>query len=291
MWNMVLVSNAQRIRGQIESSTRENYSSSQKLEEMSEMGRLAAVSRWLPSASGEFNLPGTLSLNDLPDDFDKDQNLARQLGMPFPHPPVPPGVEAQFAERFGVSMEDVQFLSDHKAEFEEFKRWQLERKPKPKPPEAESRNPGLRAERAAEEAANAEFVERLIRERQVRCNWDVVREARTILVVWNTNEDGEMVCQVCRHEMPFKLDDGSYYFEAVECVKGLGLELPQNHLSLCPICAAKYRHANGTPPDELKKRILDTSGSEVPVTLAREECRIGFTNVPLLDLQAALKAV
>ena len=91
--------------------------------------------------------------------------------------------------------------------------------------------------------------------------------------------------------MPFKRDDGAYYFEAIECVKGLNRELPQNYIALCPVCAAKFRHAIGTSPTELKQGILETKDSEVQVILAREQHAILFTRTHLLDLRAALKTL
>ena len=91
--------------------------------------------------------------------------------------------------------------------------------------------------------------------------------------------------------MPFKRDNGLHYFAAVECVRGLVRELPENHIALCPVCAAKFRHANGTPPAELKEAILAASGSAISVTLAREECSIYFTEKHLQDLQTALQVV
>ena len=90
---------------------------------------------------------------------------------------------------------------------------------------------------------------------------------------------------------PVKLDDGSYYFEAIECIRGTGKELLWNHLALCPLCAAKYRHANGTQPEEIKRRVLAARTTEVPITLVREEKTIWFTKVHLLDLQTALHEV
>jgi hypothetical protein len=107
----------------------------------------------------------------------------------------------------------------------------------------------------------------------------------------NTNEDRQMVCQICGDEMPFKLDNGDYYFETVECVKGQSHELPWNYIALCPLCAAKYLYANRTPAEKLKQDILKANGCEVPVILAREECRIFFTKVHLLDLQTALRTI
>ena len=82
-----------------------------------------------------------------------------------------------------------------------------------------------------------------------------------------------------------------HHFEAVEFVRGIGRELPQNYVALCPVCAAKYKHANGTTSEELQQRILTANGLEVPVTLARKQSGIVFTKVHLLDLQAALRAI
>ena len=91
--------------------------------------------------------------------------------------------------------------------------------------------------------------------------------------------------------MPFRKNNGSYYFAAVECVLGLDRELPANHIALCPLCAAKFWHANGTSSAELKKAILAANSLAVPVTLARQECEIHFTEIHLQDLQAALREV
>jgi hypothetical protein len=41
----------------------------------------------------------------------------------------------------------------------------------------------------------------------------------------------------------------------------------------------------------LHQRILDANGSEVPVTLARQQLGIVFTKVHMLDLQAALRGI
>src|SRR5207249_3366695 len=98
--------------------------------------------------------------------------------------------------------------------------WKERRKQKPKPPKKEPTNEDFRRERVAEEARNSAFVERLVKEGQIRPNWNVIKEARTKMIEWNTNDEGQMVCESCHEEMPFKLDDDSYYFEAVECVKG-----------------------------------------------------------------------
>ena len=288
IWNRVLGPYSNSISGCVEWSSRQDFSSPKKSEKFSAMGLMIIESEWVPDTAGKIHKPGELSLEDLQDDFDKNETLARQIRMKFP---PPPSFLAQLAQGVGVSLADIEYIVQHKSEFDEFKRWQAEQKCKPKRPHNESRDAIGRAERVTEQARNASPVERQIRERSIRENWTTKEEAKTTLRHLNTNEEGQMVCQVCGDEMPFKLDDESYYFEAVECLKGLSRELVQNYIALCPVCAAKFQHANYTPASELKQRILSATGSEVLVTLARQECGIVFTKIHLLDLQAALKTI
>jgi hypothetical protein len=101
-----------------------------------------------------------------------------------------------------------------------------------------------------------------------------------------TNDDGVMVCQCCREAMPFQLADGSYYFAAVQFDGECDAELPQNHIALCPVCAAKYQNARTTSDAELRAA-LENGNSEVPVVLAgKPEC-IKFVNMHRDDLLSA----
>ena len=47
---------------------------------------------------------------------------------------------------------------------------------------------------------------------------------------------------MCANEMPFKLKDGSYYFEAVQVSDDFTKENHELYLALCPLCAAKYSY-------------------------------------------------
>jgi len=96
-----------------------------------------------------------------------------------------------------------------------------------------------------------------------------------------------MVCQCCRSAMPFKLADGSYYFEAVQFDYGCDRELTQNHMALCPVCAAKYQHARTTPDADLRAALVN-GNSEIPVTLAGNSESIKFVNMHKSDLLSAL---
>lgn len=85
--------------------------------------------------------------------------------------------------------------------------------------------------------------------------------------------------------MPFNLPDGSPYFEALECLDSLDKEQAENHLALCPTCAAKWRHANAAQDAELRSKIRGASSPEINVELAGDPARIRFTQMHLDDLR------
>ena len=66
---------------------------------------------------------------------------------------------------------------------------------------------------------------------------------RTWLKINYTNDDEQMICQICQLEMPFKKRDGEYYFEAVEALTNdhFTTEHEAQFLALCPECAARYK--------------------------------------------------
>ena len=47
---------------------------------------------------------------------------------------------------------------------------------------------------------------------------------------------------MCANEMPFKLKEGDYYFEAVQICDTQKKEDHESYFALCPLCSAKYRH-------------------------------------------------
>ena len=102
--------------------------------------------------------------------------------------------------------------------------------------------------------------------------------ARSYLADLYTNDDGVMVCQCCRNAMPFKLGDGTYYFEAVQFDSDCDRELTQNHLALCPICAAKFQYARDTPDADLRAALAN-GNAEIEVTLAGALENIRFVNL------------
>lgn len=153
-------------------------------------------------------------------------------------------------------------------------------------PEREAGNPARRAERLAARAQAAPQKSYALRERNVRTSKPESRIlARTYLEDQYTNALGDMVCQACHDKMPFNLPDGSPYFEAAEFLDSLEKEQAENHLALCPVCAAKWRHANSINDGELRAKIAEATSPEISVELAGEPTRIRFTQMHLGDMR------
>ena len=157
---------------------------------------------------------------------------------------------------------------------------------RPKFPERAVKNPETRAEMMAEAALEAPSKEHEVRNRSVRISRQETKKvAREYLRRLYTNQDGKLFCQICQQVMPFTLADGLHYFEAVEFIDDVSREHPQNHLALCPVCAAKFQHALGTSSEDLH-RDLQEELVRIHVVLAREECEIRFVDVHKMDLMA-----
>lgn len=134
-----------------------------------------------------------------------------------------------------------------------------------------------------------------IRERKIRTtNYDIKNEANIKLINEYTNEDGIMLCQICKQPMPFKKRNGQYYFESVEIFKKevFSKEHPAQYIALCPVCAAKYKEFvknNKDALELLKIDILTTDNLEVQVYLGDEETTLRFVERHLFDLQKILE--
>ena len=149
------------------------------------------------------------------------------------------------------------------------------------PPDHKPHDPERRAIKVREGARNAP--ERITekRERSQSINLDPIKEqARTYLREQYTNHDGIMLCQVGWHELPFKLGDGSYYFEAIEFLPELKKLYYQNYLALCPNHAAMYQHTVDT------KKFFCPLVPEFKIVLAGNKSTIHFTKTHRDDIEA-----
>jgi len=156
-------------------------------------------------------------------------------------------------------------------------------------PEATSPHPEQRSKRVAEQAADAPERQVESRSRSVALNRDAVKkEAQEYLTQQYTNPEGDMICQVCRARLPFKLADGSFYFEKVEFLDDLTRHHYQNYLALCPNHAAMFMHANGSAKT-LRELVSEPGVNEVAIVLAGKARTLHFTRNHIADLRAVIK--
>lgn len=155
-------------------------------------------------------------------------------------------------------------------------------------PDHEPRNPERRAERVAAVASDA--VERRTEERtrSVSVGREDVKAEAAQYLRQQYSSDGNVICQVCKHAMPFKLDDGSAYFEKVEFLPELKRRHHQNYLALCPNHAAMFRHANGSS-EYMLDMFVELIGNELEIVLAQENDTVYFTKTHIADLKKVIE--
>jgi hypothetical protein len=154
-------------------------------------------------------------------------------------------------------------------------------------------NPERRSERLSEQLGDALEKEYEPRRKSVRTT-EATSYTRTWLRNQYTNDTDQMVCQVCKEEMPFKKRDGEYYFEAVEA---LSIEyFPKEHeaqfLALCPMCAAMYKEfvkRDESVMKDLSHVLKNSVELEVSLTLGESETSIRFVESHRHDLQTILQ--
>ena len=175
---------------------------------------------------------------------------------------------------------------------------------KPDFPTSTVKNPELRKKRVLEQVRNAPKKRHEARERKDRVSKSEI-DQRTTLREWYTNDSGEMICQICKEEMPFKKNDGEYYFIAVEALttRFKDDELPENHfpkeyesqyLALCPECAARYDYFVRDVKEgieimgKLRDQLINSDNLMIPVRLGELETDLRFVEAHLHDLKEVL---
>lgn len=157
------------------------------------------------------------------------------------------------------------------------------------PSEMEDRvptNPELRSQRVQQEALEAPEKETEKRLRSVSISSGSIRPAsRQYLKDQYTQSDGKMWCQACRKELPFQLDNGDYYFEAVDFVPDLSHEHDKNAVALRPNHAAMFKEANGSR-EQIAELVQTAAANTIVLTLAGRQVPLCFTTTHLRDLQA-----
>ena len=81
IWTRVLAKYPFLIKGEVESSKRQNYECSSRRERESTFGKILIKTAWLPKPGGGWDLPKNLSMEELPEQFKRNHEVAAQLGM------------------------------------------------------------------------------------------------------------------------------------------------------------------------------------------------------------------
>ena len=289
VWNRIAVKYSACIKGKLLLASRQDFSRDgskhEEKEVTSEFGELLLHKPWLPDRDGECRCPSQLSLDDLPESFARDERLRDQLDMKK-------DIVGRLAKEAGVSADDISFLKQHLGEFQKWKAGITTRTRKPAFPTRASPDPDRRGARLAGQLGDAPEKGYEQRKRSVRTTRGTI-DPDPWLRNHYTNETGQMVCQICRHEMPFRKRDGEYYFEAVEALTRelLPKEHDEQFLALCPVCAAKYCEFAKHDPEEMKRirdRIIGGDSPTIPVQLD-QGATISFVEVHFLDLKTILQ--
>ncbi len=259
---------------------------------------------WIPDAGGQFHKPQDISRDQLPRGFLFDDRNGLLSAIGFEE-----AIQRQSAEYrrkdlvarevgfdgLGAATELANALRESGIDPKTAAALIKQHAARPQQPEEEVRNPTRRRKGVMEHRDNAPENSAVRRERSIQPNLPgVVAEAKAYLRAKYTNAHGQMVCQACSNEMPFKLRTGEYYFEAVQVLKGLAHHYYENRLALCPTCAAMYQYSRGSPDEAILAAIVAVVGDEiaakvtVPLVLAGEDRMLRFVGTHFFDLQVVI---
>ena len=256
---------------------------------------------WVPQLNGTFVRPSEADRDLLPEGFTFDAGWAWIKAVEF-------GVEAnkrtiEHQKKQAVAR-DLGFRSIE--EIEKLKRAieagfspdqyleEVARRNHVAQPEESVPNPERRRRGVLERSDNAPSKESVTRERSILpgVRQETV-EAKAYLRAKYKNADGQLICQCCLSEMPFKVGE-HHYFEAVQCLRSLDHHYFENRLALCPTCAAMYQYARETDDEGIRKLLMESdanetvSFAEIPIKLAKRQFQLRFVGTHFFDLKTLL---
>lgn len=290
IWNKIAIPNASCVRGTVEESNKKTYENSDKYECISEhFGRLLTKSKWLPGSDGQLHCPDELTLNELPDDFERNEKLADLLGMKK-------NLVAKLAEEANVRPETLKLAQELESypDILNTIQEQLQKKKGTEFPSQTIADIDRRTKKIIDDLGDSRVKQSEPRTRTVRVS-EATNFVRTWLQNQYTNKDEQMICQICKDEMPFRKRDGQYYYEAVEAF--LRDHFPKEHesqfLALCPLCAAMYKEfikKDAMAMTELRKALLklDMNSLEAPLQLGDLKTTIQFVATHAHDIKTIL---
>ncbi|MCM2308933.1 MAG: hypothetical protein NDI91_15850 [Sulfuritalea sp.] len=257
---------------------------------------------WIPQGNGTFSRPAEASRELLPEGFPFDPGWAWLKAIHFGQEAIKTS-EAYRQKQIGAK--ELGFES-----VEEAQKWktvkdagispdeilaQYAQRQRISQPEESVKDPDKRRRGVREDGDSAPQNESVIRERSIQPDVpEVTATAKAYLRGKYKNPDGQLVCQCCHKEMPFKLRSGDHYFEAVQCMRDQDAHYHQNRLALCPTCAAMYQYARETDDAEIRRRIVEHTADDrvpavdIPLRLAGGDHTLRFVGTHWFDLRTVL---
>ena len=290
IWNILKLYH-KNIYGIVESSARKDYGdrgtrSHREEKQASKMGKLVREKKWLPDKHGNFHKPSEVALSDLSDNFDFDKEstetkiIAEKLGF---KKDIEQELLSQTSEEFRKRFELAKRIP-----LEKLEKIATEESVQKQFPEQPVANEDHRKAKAHENYKNSPNKEYEKRNRSVRISQEQT-DKRTFLREWYQNEDGKVICQICKAPSSFKNRQDKHYFEAVEIV--VEKEYDANALALCPLCAAKYTNGERTEDGKIKERLHELYLKRktmqrfvITIDLCGEQKQIQFVEKHLVDL-------
>lgn len=254
--------------------------------------------KWVPQNGGKLVRPADALREHLPKGFPFDPGYSWLKSVRFGETAARQSAQAQQKDSAAKSLgfadaaaaERARAFADLPVEEQEQFFAEREHAAKSAVLDRDLANPERRARNVAAQARNAPDKESEIRSRSVSIGREEKKvEAEQYLRRHYRNADGEMTCQICKGPLPFKLEDGTEFFELVEFLPDLRKRHVQNYLALCPNHSAMYRHANGSKK-VICEMVQNLTDNELEVTLGQKDRTIYLSQHHVIDIKAVLAA-